>query len=73
MNARKGKFDRLRRVLAAADRSLTAREVFERLREEGLDDGFESPHTVATVLGRRARRGEIEVIAGDPYRYRLRG
>ena len=61
-------YDRIRGVLAEADEPLTAREIHALVEEcEEID----SPHRVATVLGRRAERGEVEVIAGQPYRYRL--
>ena len=62
------RYDRIRGVLAEADEPLTAREILALADEcEELD----SPHRVATVLGRRAERGEVEVIADRPYRYRL--
>jgi predicted Zn-ribbon and HTH transcriptional regulator len=61
-------YDRIRSVLAEADEPLTAREILALA--EGCDD-IDSPHRVATVLGRWAERGEIEVIAERPYRYRL--
>jgi hypothetical protein len=63
--------ERIRAVLAEADGELTAREIVARLEAEGEDPG--SPHRVATLPGRWARRGEIEVVHGDPYRYRLTG
>jgi len=66
-----GEDERIRAVLAEADRELTAREIAARLEAEGEEPG--SAHRVATVLGRWARRGEIEVVHGDPYRYRLSG
>jgi predicted Zn-ribbon and HTH transcriptional regulator len=61
-------YDRIRSVLVEADEPLTAREIL------GLIEGCEaidSPHRVATVLGRWAERGEVEVIAERPYRYQL--
>ena len=62
------RYDRIRGVLAEADEPLTAREILALVEEcEELD----SPHRVATVLGRWAERGEVEVIADRPYRYRL--
>ncbi len=61
-------YERLRGVLAEADEPLTAREIFTLL--EDVED-LDSPHRVATVLGRWAERGDIEVIAKRPYRYRL--
>ena len=62
------RYDRLRGVLADADEPLTAREI---LALAGECDEIDSPHRVATVLGRWAERGEVEVIADSPYRYRL--
>ncbi|MBP1921024.1 putative Zn-ribbon and HTH transcriptional regulator [Halorubrum alkaliphilum] len=61
-------YERIRGVLAEADEPLTAREILALLEDtEDLD----SPHRVATVLGRWAERDEVEVIAKRPYRYRL--
>lgn len=54
---------------ADADQPLTAREILALLEERGMD--FESAHQVATVLGRGARTGDVEVIESSPYRYRL--
>ncbi|WP_128906418.1 hypothetical protein [Halorubrum amylolyticum] len=62
------RYDRIRGVLAEADEPLTAREI---LALAGECDEIDSPHRVATVLGRWAERGEVEVIADRPYRYRL--
>ena len=61
-------FEPLRGVLAGAEEPLTAREILSLLddREE-----FDSAHRVATVLGRQAERGEVEVVRDSPYRYRL--
>jgi predicted Zn-ribbon and HTH transcriptional regulator len=61
-------FQELRGVLAEADEPLTAREILSLLEEH---DRFQSAHRVATVLGRQADRGMVEVIPGTPYRYRL--
>jgi len=62
------RYDRIRSVLAEADEPLTAREILALIDEcEEID----SPHRLATVLGRWAQRGEVEVIADRPYRYRL--
>ncbi|SNR30346.1 hypothetical protein [Halorubrum vacuolatum] len=61
-------YERLRGVLAEADEPLTAREILTLLDER---EGIDSPHRVATVLGRWAERGEVEVITKRPYRYRL--
>ncbi|KDS91379.1 hypothetical protein FK85_02750 [Halorubrum saccharovorum] len=62
------RYDRIRGVLAEADEPLTAREI---LALAGECEDIDSPHRVATVLGRWAERGEVEVIAERPYRYRL--
>jgi predicted Zn-ribbon and HTH transcriptional regulator len=62
------RYDRIRGVLAEADEPLTAREI---LALAGECEEIDSPHRVATVLGRWAERGEVEVIADRPYRYRL--
>ena len=63
------RYDRIRSVLAEADEPLTAREI---LALAGECDDLDSPHRVATVLGRWADRDEVEVIADRPYRYRLK-
>jgi len=47
---------------------LTASEILTLLE---ADDTIDSAHRVATVLGRQAQRGEVDVIAGRPYRYAL--
>jgi predicted Zn-ribbon and HTH transcriptional regulator len=66
------RYDRIRGVLAEADEPLTAREILVLVEErDESGEGLNSPHRVATVLGRRADRGEVEVISGQPYRYRL--
>ncbi len=62
-------YDRIRTVLADADEPLTAREILQSLDARG--ESFESAHRVATVLGRRARRGDVTVVESSPYRYRL--
>ena len=64
-------YERIRTVLERADveEPLTAREIVEVLDEHGVN--IESPHRVATVLGRRAREGDVEVIHGQPYRYQV--
>ena len=73
MRIRRGEFERIRSVLSDAepDEPLTAREILDLLEEHGQGSAFESPHRVATVLGRRAQAGEVEVIQGQPYRYRV--
>lgn len=71
MRIQGGEFERIRSVLEAADpdEPLTASEIVQLLAEHGEE--FESAHRVATVLGRRAETGEIEVIRDRPYRYRV--
>ena len=72
MRIRHGEFERIRSVLeqADADEPLTAREILSLLEEHGEE--FDSAHRIATVLGRRAQRGDVEVIRDQPYRYRFR-
>jgi hypothetical protein len=72
MRVRGSEFDRIRSVLeeAETEESLTAREILQVLEEHGEE--FDSAHRVATVLGRRAETGDVEVIRDQPYRYRLR-
>lgn len=62
--------DRLRGVLAAADEPLTAREILAELEASGETE-FESPHQIATVLGRWADNGVVTVYPDQPYRYQL--
>ena len=69
MAMREGEFERILTVLEEADSTLTAREICDLLEEHG--EAFGSAHRVATVLGRRAQSGEVEVIQGQPYRYRV--
>ena len=71
MRLRRGEFERIRSVVAEADaeQPLTAREILDLLEEHGEE--FDSVHRIATVLGRRAEAGEVEVIRDHPYRYRL--
>lgn len=68
---RRGEFERIRAVLQEADRDepMTAREILALLESHG--ESFESAHQVATVLGRFAESGDVEVIRGHPYRYRF--
>ncbi|WP_423750640.1 hypothetical protein [Salinirarus marinus] len=68
MHTRWRKYDELRGVLVEAEEPLTAREILSSLEEH---DEFESAHHVATILGRAAEEGEVEVLDGSPYRYRL--
>jgi hypothetical protein len=67
---RRREFERLRGVLSEADEPLTAREILSLLDDDAAE-AFETPHRVATVLGRRADRGDVEVVRDSPYRYRL--
>ena len=62
-------FERIRSVLdrAEVDRPLTASEIVDVLDEHGVE--IESPHRVATVLGRHAQNGDVTVIHDQPYRY----
>ncbi|WP_332899894.1 hypothetical protein [Haladaptatus sp. CMSO5] len=71
MRQQGGDFERIRAVLAEVEPegALTAKEICSILSEHGEE--FESAHRVATVLGRRAHGGDIEVIEGQPYRYRI--
>lgn len=71
MRLRRGEYERIRSVLREADpdQPMTAREILELLDEHGEE--FDSAHRVATVLGRRAQTGEVEVIRDQPYRYRF--
>jgi predicted Zn-ribbon and HTH transcriptional regulator len=73
MRIRRGEFERIVSVLSDAepDEPLTAREILDLLEEHGQGSDFDSPHRVATVLGRRAQAGDVEVIQGQPYRYRV--
>jgi predicted Zn-ribbon and HTH transcriptional regulator len=71
MRLRRSEFERIRSVLEEADRDqpMTAREILELLDEHGEE--FDSAHRVATVLGRHAQNGAVEVIRDQPYRYRF--
>ena len=71
MQVEYGEFDRIQDVLAetSPDEPLTAREIRDLLSEHGEE--VDSAHRVATVLGRRARTGDVEVIQDRPYRYRI--
>ncbi|MXR51052.1 hypothetical protein GRX03_05455 [Halovenus sp. WSH3] len=71
MSLHRSEFERIRTVLeeADADEPLTAREILQLLEEH--DEEFESAHRVATVLGRRAQTGDVEVIRDQPYRYQF--
>ncbi|MFB6096268.1 MAG: hypothetical protein ABEJ74_02640 [Haloferacaceae archaeon] len=69
MHTRRAEYERLRGVLSDADEPLTAREIMALLEERGAE--VESTHRIATILGREADRGEVEVVRERPYRYRL--
>ncbi|WP_256296763.1 hypothetical protein [Haloarchaeobius salinus] len=71
MHTRQGEFERIRTVLAEADADepLSAREIVRLLEEHDIE--IDSPHRVATVLGRHAETGDVEVIRSQPYRYRV--
>jgi predicted Zn-ribbon and HTH transcriptional regulator len=71
MRFRQGEFERIRSVLDSVDAEepLTAREILAVLEEHGEE--FDSAHRIATVLGRRAEMGDVEVIRDQPYRYRF--
>jgi hypothetical protein len=73
MRVPRGEFERIRLVLSQNETEgpHTAREILDILADNGLDGTFDSPHRVATVLGRRAQAGDVEVIQGQPYRYRI--
>ena len=70
MHTHRHEFERIRGVLSEADEPLTAREILALLEEHDCRE-FDSPHRVATVLGRWADRGEVEVLRESPYQYRL--
>ncbi|MFB6139177.1 MAG: hypothetical protein ABEJ26_01930 [Halosimplex sp.] len=69
MRLRQREFERIRSVLEEADAEepLTAREILDVLEDHGVE--FDSAHRVATVLGRHAQVGDVEVIREQPYRY----
>jgi argininosuccinate lyase len=71
MRIRRREFERIRAVLEEADTDepMTAREILDVLEEHGVE--FDSAHRVATVLGRHAQSGEVEVIDDQPYRYQF--
>ena len=71
MRIRRGEFERIRTVVSEADpdEPLTAREILDLLESHGEE--FDSAHRIATVLGREAEAGDVEVIRDQPYRYRI--
>ncbi len=72
MRVRRGEFDRIQSVLSEVDpqEPLTAREILKLLKAHGEE--LDNPHRVATVLGRHADDGGVEVIEDYPNRYSLR-
>lgn len=67
-----GEFERIRDVLASTDveEPLSASEIVAVLEDHGVE--VTSTHRVATVLGREAQSGAVEVVGEDPpYRYRV--
>lgn len=71
MHSQWGESEHIREVLAEVDpdEPLTAREIRDLLADHGVE--VDSAHRVATVLGRWADRGEVDVIRDRPYRYRF--
>jgi hypothetical protein len=67
MAARHSEYEEIRRILEQAEEPLTAREILDDLEDPDID----SAHRVATVLGRRADTGDVDVIRDRPYRYRV--
>ncbi|MES3516601.1 MAG: hypothetical protein PPP58_02940 [Natronomonas sp.] len=69
MRIRRRAFERIHDAIEETDaeQPLTAREILELLD----DEEFDSAHQIATVLGREADVGGVEVIEGQPYRYRF--
>jgi len=68
MRPQSREYEQLRGVLSEADEPLTAKEILTLVEER---EEFESAHRVATILGRWADEGDVEVLQGSPYRYRL--
>ncbi|SEA08665.1 hypothetical protein SAMN04488065_1763 [Haloplanus vescus] len=68
MRPQSREYEQLRGVLSEADEPLTAKEILTLVEERAE---FESAHRVATILGRWADEGDVEVLQGSPYRYRL--
>lgn len=66
MYSRHTEFDQIKSVLEHADEPLTAREIVESAECE-----LDSPHRVATILGTRAKYGDVDIIHSQPYRYQL--
>ncbi|RJT08103.1 MULTISPECIES: hypothetical protein [Halococcus] len=72
MQLRRSEFERIRTVLSetGVTEPLTAREIHDLLQANGEE--LDSPHQVATVLGRRSETGDVEVLHDRPYRYLIR-
>ena len=68
MRPKPTEYEQLRGVLANADEPLTAREILSLLDQQ---EAFGRAQRVATILGRCADRGDVEVLEETPYRYRL--
>lgn len=64
-------YERIKAVLAdeRPEEPLTAQEILLLLEERG--ETFDSAHKVATVLGRHAHSGEVNVIQSSPYQYQV--
>jgi len=71
MHARNGEFERISDAVRSApvEGPLTASEIVELIEQTESDPP--SAHRIATVLGKHAHYGQVEVIRGQPYRYRL--
>lgn len=71
MQSYRGEREHVREVLTEVDpdEPLTASEIRDVLAEHGVD--VESSHRVATMLGRWAEDGGVDVIRERPYRYRF--
>jgi len=67
MTAQQGEYERIKAVLENAEEPMTAREIMDAIEDTEID----SAHRVATVLGRQARYGKVDVIRDRPYRYRM--
>lgn len=67
MTAQHATYERIRQILEESEKPLTAREILDSLE----DAEVESSHEIATVLGRRAQYGEVDVIRDRPYRYQV--
>jgi hypothetical protein len=73
MVPRRTGLERIRAAVAAADAEepLTARQIVAAVEEYADDADIDSPHRVATILGRASERGAVDVIRDQPYRYRV--